>query len=79
MNLLNDASNETRVTSSNHRAFFNENSRQAFYRAPSTNPLSQHANQWTMRNHYQNLARKSMNKMRHNSMSKFQRIFLRVV
>ncbi len=45
----------------------NENIPQPFYRSPMQMP------NWTMRNNYQNLARKSMIKTRHNSISKRQR------
>jgi hypothetical protein len=43
------------------------NNSQTFYRSPIQ------MNNWTMRNNYQNLARKSMIKTRHNSISKRQR------
>ncbi len=42
----------------------NDNVSQTFYRTPIQ------MNNWTMRNNYQNLARKSINKTRHNSISK---------
>lgn len=42
----------------------NDNNSQGFYRSPIQ------MNHWTMRNNYQNLARRSFNKTRHNSISK---------
>jgi hypothetical protein len=45
----------------------NNNHHQTFYRPP----IQMNNSSWTMRNNnYQNLTRKSMNKTRHNSMSK---------
>jgi hypothetical protein len=58
-----------------NRAFLNENNRQAFYRTPSINPIPSNNTSWTMRNSYQNIARKSVNKTRHNSISK-KKIYL---
>jgi hypothetical protein len=45
------------------------NHSQTFYRSPIQ------MNNWTMRNNYQNLTRKLINKTRHNSMSKRNRFF----
>ncbi len=46
----------------------NDNIPQTFYRSPIQ------MNNWTMRNNYQNLARRSLAKTRHNSISKAKRI-----
>lgn len=62
---------ETSIPSSNCRSMFNESSRQAFYRTPLTHSLQSNSNNnWTMRNNYQSTGKKSISKMRHNSISK---------
>ncbi|CAF1186961.1 unnamed protein product [Adineta ricciae] len=70
-NIILEQVNDIQINSSIGRSFLNENSRQAFYRTPSANPLSSSTSNsnWSMRNSYQNLPRKSMTKTRHNSMS----------
>lgn len=52
------------------RSVLNESTRQAFYRTPSNNPLLNGSHNWSMRNSYQNLPKKTMTKTRHNSISK---------
>lgn len=68
-------------SSSNSRAMFNESNRQAFYRTPLNHPMQTNPmnNNWTMRNNYQSPAKKSINKMRHNSISKLTLTFYFVI
>ncbi|CAF5198490.1 unnamed protein product, partial [Rotaria magnacalcarata] len=47
-----------------NRTSLNEHNRQTFYRPPSINNTN-----WTTRNSYQNIAKKTINKTRHNSIS----------
>ena len=69
-NIILEQSNEIRVQSPINRALVNENSRQAFYRTPAIPPMSTNNANWTIRNSFQNIARKPINKTRHNSISK---------
>ena len=73
-NLILDPSNDLRSSSISHRTLMNENNRQAFYRQPVGHSLSANSNtnntNWSMRTNYQNIPKKSMNKTRHNSISR---------
>ncbi|CAM4756839.1 unnamed protein product [Rotaria magnacalcarata] len=63
-NIILEQSNEIRVQPSPNRTSLNEHNRQTFYRPPSINNTN-----WTTRNSYQNIAKKTINKTRHNSIS----------
>lgn len=66
-NIILEQSKDIRVQSPTTRTLLNENNRQAFYRAPNMTPISSN---WSTRNSYQNVTKKSVNKTRHNSISK---------
>ncbi|CAF1493619.1 unnamed protein product, partial [Adineta steineri] len=70
-NIIVEQTNEIRLHSPTNRTFLNETNRQSFYRTPSNNLLSMNNNNnnWSMRNSYQSLPKKSMHKARHNSIS----------
>ncbi|CAF1419814.1 unnamed protein product [Adineta steineri] len=70
-NIIVEQTNEIRLHSPTNRTFLNETNRQSFYRTPSNNLLSMNNNNnnWSMRNSYQSLPKKSMHKTRHNSIS----------
>jgi C-terminal processing protease CtpA/Prc len=74
-NIMMEQSNDIRIHSPTNRGLFNENNRQTFYRTPSMNPMQGNNGSWTMRNSYQNIAKKSVNKTRHNSISKINDFF----
>ena len=69
-NIILDQSNEIPIHSSTNRTVLNENNRQTFYRTPSNNPIPPNHHNWIMRTSYQNIPKKTMNKTRHNSISK---------
>lgn len=69
-NIIVEQSNEIRMQSPTNRALLNENHRQTFYRTPLMNPISVNNTSWSMRNSCQNIAKKPINKTRHNSISK---------
>lgn len=66
-NIILEQTKEIRVQSPTTRTLLNENTRQAFYRTPNITPT---ASNWSARNSYQNTTKKSVNKTRHNSISK---------
>ncbi|CAF0828269.1 unnamed protein product [Rotaria sp. Silwood1] len=68
-NIILEQSNEIRIQPSTNRTLLNETNRQTFYRAPSNNPISINNTNWTVRNSYQNISKKPINKTRHNSIS----------